>query len=387
MEIHERPTRRFSWRWFWKIRPIDVQLALLMTASILVVWLILLWKDRTSLILIHDHAYQYLYVAKNGYQETRRRKMLEEAKVDPNTFWQAYPAVPLLLRLLSFLFFGKWTVAAIAYILSTSILSIILFRRFLELWQVVENPNVTAHLFLLFPLRYFAVRPVIHSESLLFCFVFMALIGVKLRSFHLMFWFALLAALTNTEGVFVGFGIAAVCALRDRMCDALKFLFVPLACLFLTWKLQSMAAGSLTAFLDVHFQGVQFYSFLPFGSAFAQSLTISTLQEFHTIYAYQFTGIIGLCFLFFKSLTLFVFSIIMMIYVLVLGCADISRNAFCSEVLTVLIGLDVLISNERFRKILPVIKGLYFLAGLRFATNTLLSSQYRASLYLYVIGM
>lgn len=386
MELNDE-SLRFSWRKFKQIDQTDIQLGILMATSICIVWIYLFWAGCFSVILTHDRAYQYVYVAKNMYRPPKESVLLDQVHINTTTFYQVYPAVPFVLRMLSLPFFGHMTIPSMIYILTTSVAAILLFRRFLQAWHVVTNPDVTSYLFLLFPLRFFGIRCVVNGDSLLFCCIFMSLIAFKLRAMKVVLWTIIVACLTDTPGVMASFGVVSMLLLKHQRRYAAMIALVPLACLLFISTIQYMNAGSCMNFLAERLRGSELPVFFPFAPIFMKSLSISTLQDFHTIYTYQCVGLVGLAFLFFENLYLFVFVLFLLIHVLTLDNVDVSRNAFLYEVFVVLVGLDVLMSNDKFRKGLPVFVVCYFIVTLIFTTNTLAASRYGQSLFFEIIGI
>ena len=386
MELNDE-SLRFSWRKFKQIDQTDIQLGILMATSICIVWIYLFWAGCFSVILTHDRAYQYVYVAKNMYRPPKESALLSQVHINTTTFYQVYPGVPFVLRLLSLPFFGQMTIPSMIYILTTSVAAILLFRRFLQAWHVVTNPDVTSYLFLLFPLRFFGIRCVVNSDSLLFCCIFMCLIAFKLRSMKIMLWTIIAACLTDTPGVMASFGVVSMLLLKSQRRYAAIFALVPLACLLFVSGVQYINAGSWISFFTERIRGSELPSIIPFGPVFMKSLSITTLQDFHTIYTYQFMGLVGLAFLFFENLHLFVFGLFLIIHVITLDNVDVSRDAFLYEVFVVLVGLDVLMSNDKFRKGLPVFVVCYFIVTFIFTKNTLESSRYIQSLFFEIIGI
>lgn len=346
-----------------KLSKKDIVVAGCMLTSILVVWIRMASEGRFKCIMSYCDSFEYIFVAQHFYKAPEGDySMIGNRVINSTSLCRVLPAVPVILKALNVACFGNWTLASAIFILVTALLSSILFHRFLKTWRVVKNPTTTACLFSLFPIRHLACHCVVNSDSLFLCCVFLCLIGYKRNSMKMVMSSLALAVMTHTQGIVLTLSMLLLYTIRDKNQETTATGITAFSSYMLVMLLQKLRTGSLWAFWIERFVRSKQFSVFPFASAFLNAMSISTLREFHTLYGLHIPGLIGVAMMFNSNIDLSLFSMMFLLYVLMLNYGDIFHEGITYEILTVLVGLDIFISNPKFNKILPVFIIIYGIA-------------------------
>lgn len=329
----------------WKLDKFDYIYFVIYLITFFFIWICSSFaRDFYSLLSYWDGP-NYVYAAKTFYDIPNDNPWGKYFKFPKYYFACHLPGFPIVIKIFAILLFGNYWVGDVLAILSTSLLSIYLFRRLLLVYNCVKYIRWTTLLFLFLPIRMVIYRNVGASEPLYISFIFLSLIFYKLNKKMYMIFAMWGASFTRIEGLSI-VGTIGLCYLLKF--DILSAIFTSLGFLGFIFILlfHQYKFGDFTAYFKFN-QGGQGLLNYPFSNIINNSYSTINRYKFLTQHLIMLIGLINIYNI---SLPFSIFSTIYFIYSTSLNHMDVYRYSLPGYILCLLVGLDVIWSSSLFKK-------------------------------------
>lgn len=347
----------------WELDSFDFVLFTVYLATFFLIWITTSITSDIYTIMSYWDGPNYVYAAKTFYNIPEDNPWSRYFGMQPSYFACHLPGFPLIIKVFALLFFGNYWIGDILAILSTSFLSIYLFRRLLLVYHCVKYPRLTSLLSLFLPIRMVIYRNVGASEPLYISLVFLAFILYKQNKKFYMILTMWYASLTRIEGLSI-VGTIGLCYLLKL--DILSAIFTSLGFFgfFMSLLFHKIKFGDFLAYFNYNQSSQHLLSF-PFSNIIEYTFSIRAVYRFLLQHIIMLIGLIKL---YKVSLPLSIFSTVYFLYSTSLNHMDVYRYSLPGYILCLLIGLDALWSSNRFRKhLIPI--SLFYLFSLLFYAN------------------
>ena len=383
LEEEKSPAKQII-RW----KSTDKYIVLSMTASTLLVWVILVFKNHFSKILMYDNGPEIIYVAKNVYRKPKDDNFIANcgSQFQNASNYDIYGTkigAPLVLALLHYATLGFWTPAVLIFSLSTSIICALLFERFLSIWGIVQNPVLTACMLSIFPMRFVSLHSTLSTDAIYLSCVFVALIGYKLHNFDLIFYASLVSGFFDRQSIALIITFFVTFFYMAQYEKAFKVVFAGLISSVIIGVLEFIGNGDFFACSKRNYLMAPDFHPFPFGYMVTNMLSIATMENFHVEWLLFAAAGISTLLMSRFSFVLIVFPLASVVYTSCFDCNDLLRYSVVLEVFSVLVGFDLFISSSKFKKCLPFFLVLYAIGGIVFAINSIGYTSMFASDYFW----
>jgi hypothetical protein len=333
----------------WKIDEDDVKTWVMQITVIIFVWIFSMISGSFIAYLCYWDGPNYVYAARTFYDIPEGYQWQRRFKYEPYYFACHLPGFPLVIKFFSTILFGEYIFGDIAAIIFCALLVTYVFRRFLIVYNAVDDPVYTTRLSVFLPLRFMLYKCVGASEPLYMSYCFLAFIFFKTDQLIFMLPAMWGACITRIEGLALVGSIGLSYLLRF---DIPRAAFTALGFLGTASNalLHKIKFGDYFAYFKFN-QGQQrlinpnvFYS-LYYG---ARSLTRLTLP--YNLILLESILIPGVFVLLSIAVPLGIFGVVYVIYVSVLFHIDLIRYALPAYMPALLIAYDAIWSHSYFKK-------------------------------------
>ena len=331
----------------WKFDLVDKNVFIYLIAIEALCWFIGISNGSIySALLVYDGPF-YTYAAKTMYNIPDDWLFAETNNMRPEYMACHFPGYPIIIRICSMLCFKNYVLGSLLAIILTSYFSIYIFRRFLIVYDLVNDPDITTYLSICIPLRLLNYRVVGASEPLYIICIFSAMIFFKTNQFILLLLSLFGATITRIEGLSI-VGTIGLCYLLRL--DIIRAVLCSIGALGTVgvFYMHYICFHNVHAYFD-HNQGYKRLLDLPFIDYMYLSTDYSMFPMLYQKFFMHAILLIPLFTIWNKSIPLCIFILTYFIYMAAIQHPDIFRYGSPAYLPSLLIGFDCIVS-------LPIIK-------------------------------
>lgn len=284
------------------------------------------------------------------------------------------PVQRLILWILHIFTFGQYQLAQLLYTLIFSILSSLIFKRFLIAYKIAKIPLYSTLLFCLFPVRFAFYRNIPTYDTLFLSLILLSFIFYRYDFHFSLIAVVTLATFTKFEGFILFIVYLILYALRTDVNSII-----------------SIGVATFIVFLIINIRYPNYSKFIipmselrngrindsfemkPFFYYFNLRRSISNLRAIHALEMIYFPCIFGSCILLFESLPLSFFCFAYTIFLSFIQSSDIHRFAIPVHVISILAGLDFFLSTPAIKFAITCLSPFFFLGELYYCGNQISS--------------
>ena len=345
----------FSMRQLFKIKPTDKYIIACMCISTLIVWTPLIFSKKSENIMLYNDGPHLLHIS-NHFYSFPSEKFHSNTAIKCDSYVNSIPiGAPLLLRVIKTILFGYWLPSCMIFMLITNIICAIVFERFISLWQIVRDQVFTSCLLSIFPTSFFIDHSTFSTCPIYMTFVFLAFIGYKKHKVNLIFYSVLVSAFFDRQSGSLMLSFFIIFFQNGHYAYAFKTLLAYLIPIVIQSGIQFFKTQ--TTFLSFFINNKSMGK-LPF-SSMLYSIAHMKTEEFYAQWYYFVALLVGASFLSRYSISLLIFSLTSFAIDSFFLFKDLWKYASAYHVFTILLGFDIIISNEKFKKIRLIFIILY----------------------------
>ena len=331
----------------WKFDKVDQNVFIILISIEAICWFLGISNGSIySALLVYDGPF-YTYAAKTMYHIPENWLFKETNNMNPEYMACHFPGYPIVIRICAFVCFNNYVLGSLLSIIVTSYFSIYIFRRFLIVYDLVNDPDLTAYLSICIPLRLLNYKVVGASEPLYIICIFASMIFFKTNQFLFLLLSLLGATLTRIEGLSI-VGTIGLCYLIKF--DIIRAALCSIGALgtAAVFYMHYVCFHNVHAYFD-HNQGKKRLLDIPFIDYLYYSTDYTLYPMVYQKFLMHSILLIPLCTLWHKSIPLCIFILTYLIYTAAIQHPDIFRYASPAYLPALLIGFDFIIS-------LPIVK-------------------------------
>lgn len=295
------------------------------------------------------------------------------------------PVQRLIYSIFRIITLGHYRLAQLLYTLFFSILSVLIFKRFLIAYNIAKSPLFTSILFCLFPLRFVLYRSLPTYDTLFLCLIFLCFILYR-KGFHLcLIFFITISTFTRFEGFLLFIVFLILYALQKDISNII-----------------SMGAATFAIFLIINIKYPNYSRFIiplstiqggsnsdhfemkPFFYYCNLRRSISNLRVIHSLEMIYFPCIFGGFVLLFENLPLSVFCFVYTLFLSCIQSSDMHRFAIPVHIVSILVGLDFFLSIPSIKFALKCLMPFLFLGEMYYCGYQISTRQYLYNIVNYL---
>lgn len=348
--------------------------------SNVVIWGILFLSGKITTIVSNTTSLELIHTAKTFYH---RDNPFNGTSINEMHFCGYEPMVPILLRILSFVFFNNWIVTALFLSLLSSLAASLLFKRVLIAWNFVQDPVLTSYLFAFFPYKYLSVRCTISTEPLYLCILFFAMIAYKACRLKPLLLVIFVGALTSEHTLILAAALSFTFLRFGRYSHCFKVIGAFLLGIAVIMVLQWTRVGDPFAYFKAKTSSFGFKGFL--ASIYESTMGVPMIPRFHTFFILICEILIG-GLLIPRSFLVLSFIGFSTLYMSMLEMDRVIRAFIPLEILVVLVGFDCFLQNKKFERTIPVLRVIVAVVCVFAASRVTLAGGYSADVVSRVLN-
>ena len=356
------------WNQVYKFKKTDWIPLSFMWGSIIILWIFIFFLSSLKNISSFKEGLINYFIGKTIY-DINQKSIFESISISSNEMYSLPFGLPILLKFFSIFTFGYWFPLMIFFVFLSSGICVLLFERFLTIWNLVNNPIITSSLLSIYPMRLILYHSVPTSDNLFLIFLFLSFISYKFRNFKVLFWSIVLSCFFNQQGYVLSFSFFINFFKSGLYSKSFKILFASFLGTLPLLIVQFINTNSFLTFFINHFILSKNYSLLPLKIFFEGALSIEFMTHFQTNYILYGSCILGILFISNFSILFVIYPIISILFISSMNYVDIYRSSVSLEIFTILIGFDSFFNSTKFKKINKIFLIFYLIAGYILSIN------------------
>ena len=296
-----------------------------------------------------------------AYSSIRDPYHVNNSKIVYSDVLNPLPVQRTVFRLFYIVSFGYPHLAQIAYTLFFSMLSVVVFRRFLEAYDIVKDPMMTTIYFCIFPVRFLFYRSLPTYDTLFFTLILLSFYFFRIGYNFPLLITAMLASFTRFEGVILFLTFTPCYFIARDIKNA--FIFGVTFFLF-AFLIINKYPNFMNYMIPFPKEDTENFNFVLFNHFIEIRDKIRNIRAIHSLHSILFPSFLGAFLLLFQSLPLSFFCFIYSLFLSCFNSLDLHRFSIPVFTLSILVGVDFLISNPSFAPVLKFLVPFIFIAEL-----------------------